>query len=392
MRSFVSGKMDLRIAEISAISNSNLLPQVAINSSHPSSETALTTMMLVELYCTPVICLFGLVGNTLSTITFFRKPLRRTSCSIYLAVRSISDNGFLLALMLIWTSSVFDLELSRVRGICQTIVLLTYICSCVSVWLVVFLTFENYVRICHPFVVKSVCSIKPARILTSILCVCAFGVYNFPLWISNSDCTHNQKYCDVTQVLVYTDTLLTLIVPSLVIIGLMTAILYSIIPTFRCAVWLRIPPEMENKPNRKALPAAKITKMLFIVSLMFFVLNIPSHVIRLYILINSFIKGQSEIPNSQRTLQTVVQLIYYLSFAVNIIIYIGFGKNFRKTFKHTFCNQSLQCSKDGSIEAVNMVPKSQYRRRFSLTVVLGSKGENYLSVPNDDLQRPASVS
>ena len=384
--------MDQRLVDISDIANSTSFLVTDTNSTNedPSLSYAANAAMLVEIYCMPVICLFGLVGNTLSSITFLRNPLRKTSCSLYLAVRSISDNGFLLALSLIWISTVFELRLSRVKGICQTIVFLTYICGCVSVWLVVFVTIENYVRICHPFAAKTVCSKRPARILTCILCISALGVYNFPLWISNSDCSHNHKFYEITQALVYTDTLLTLVIPSLLIIVLMIAILYSLIQTFQRRQRLRKSPEPKNRATGKTLPAAKVTKMLFVVSLMFFILNIPSHIIRLYILINSFIKGQNQPPNVERAIQTIFQLIYYLSFSLNIIIYLSFGRNFRTTFKTLFCRKEANSAENSSGEAVNMVPKSRIQRRFSLTVVLGSKASDYLAVPNAEVRRPAS--
>ena len=374
--------------------NSSLLPLGDVNNSNADipSEIDNITVMALEMYCIPLISLFGLCGNTLSAITFVNKSLRKASCSFYLAVRSVSDNGFLLALMLTWISGVFELELSRVRGVCQAILLLTYISGCVSVWIVVFVTIENYIRICHPLVVNSISSRKPARILISTLCICAFGVYHIPLWIANPDCTHNQKYCDVTQALVYTDTLLTLVIPSLLIIGLMASILCKLLrnQSFERPRLLRRSPQLMNKPNRKAVPAVKITKMLFIVSVMFFFLNFPSHAIRLYILINSFLKGQRHISNALRTIQTIFQLIYYLSFSANILIYISFGKNFRKTFKELLCRQSLRCSENSLNEAINTVPNVQLRRRFSLTVNLGTNGNTYLSVP--DYMRPASVS
>ena len=365
-----------------------------------SSEHGITTQdpfvnvtVLIEIYCLPVICVFGLVGNTLSSITFFRNPLRKTSCNLYLAARSISDNGFLLALLLTWISGVFDLKLGRVKGICATIVFLTYICGCMSVWFVVFLTLENYVRICHPFCVKSVCSKRLARLLTSGLCVFALAVYNTPLWISNSDCSHNYKYHEITQALVYTDTLLTLVIPSVLITILMTAITFRLIKMFQRRQRLRRSAEMKGRSIRDEHPVAKVTKMLFIVSLTFFVLNIPSHIIRMYILLNSFIKGQSKSPNIERAIQTLFQQLYYLSFSVNVIIYFIFGRNFRVAFKKTFfCKVSGSSPDRTSAEAVNLVHTRLLRKRFSLPVILEADQNDYLAIPSDVMLRPVSVS
>ena len=354
-----------------------------------SGENVLDILMMLEVYYMPVICSFGLTGNTLSAVTFFRSPLRKTSCSVYLGVRSISDNGFLLALLLIWISTVFDLRLSQVTGVCQTVVFLTYICGCVSVWLVVFVTIETYVRMCHPFVMNKYCAKCPACILTTTLCIFAFGVYNFPIWISNTDCSHNRKYSGLTQAFVYIDTLLTLAIPSILITILMTAIVYNLVSTYQRRQRLNREPKSKNKSKSDSPPAAKVTKMLFIVSLLYFVLNIPSHVIRLEILVNNFIKGRTQISNVESAMQTIFQLLYYLSFAVNIIIYLKFGRNFRTTFSKTFCRfQRFRGGNTDSREAVNMVPRSQMRVRRSLNVIIGSKSTYYLTLPSTDVSVP----
>ena len=366
--------------------------QYATNASSKdtSGENVLEILMMVEEYCMPVICSFGLTGNTLSAVTFFRAPLRKTSCSVYLGVRSISDNGFLLALLLIWISTVFDLRLSQVIGVCQTVVFLTYICGCVSIWLVVFVTIETYVRICRPFFMKSVCAKRRARILTTTLCIFSFGIYNFPLWISNPDCSHNRNYSQLTQAVVYIDTLLTLVIPSILITILMTAIVYNLVSTYQRRQRLNKKPQSKDKSKSEGPPAAKVTKMLFIVSLLYFVLNIPSHVIRLEILVNKFVKGRNQISNVERVIQTAFQLLYFLSFAVNIVVYLKFGRNFRKLFRKTFCRcHRERGDNNDSREAVNMVPRFLNR---SLTVIIDSKPTDYLALSSIDLSTPCTDS
>lgn len=355
-----------------------------------SPNTAVHIAMMAEIYCMPVICSFGIIGNTLSAITFFRNPLRKTSCNIYLGVRCISDNGFLLSLLLIWISGVFDLRLSSVTGVCQAVVFLTYICGCVSIWLVVFVTGETYIRICHPFFMKSVCAKRPARILTATLCICSFGIYNFPLWISNADCSHSRKYFELTQALVYTDTLLTLVIPSILITILMFGIFFGLIQAYRRRQSRNRSPGTKTRQKRDSLPAAKVTKMLLIVSLIYFILNIPSHIIRLEILINSFIKGQVQSSDVERALQTSFQLLYYISFSVSIIIYLKFGRNFRNTFRKTFCKVQKTGNKDNLCEAINMVPRSQGKNRRSVTVIIGSKPTYYLTLPSADMSTQCS--
>jgi len=63
--------------------------------SNCNQEQIFSTAVKIEQYALPVICIFGLIGNWLSPITFFKRPLRRAPCSLYLAIRGLSGNGFL---------------------------------------------------------------------------------------------------------------------------------------------------------------------------------------------------------------------------------------------------------------------------------------------------------
>ena len=320
-------------------------------------DTLNSTFVKIELIWLPVICGFGLLGNTLSTVTFLRKPLRNSPCSLYLAVRGVSDNGFLCSLLLVWVSIAFDLRLSQVKGVCQFIIFMTYLCGCVSVWLCVFITFENTFLICNPYLAKNICTQRASKISIISLTVIAVGCYNTSLWIVNSDCTHNAKYTSLTQVLVYTDTIFTLVLPTILISILLLVIVYKLL--------LRMHErkiEVREKRNgylkaRTSIPIKKVTKMLFVVSLIFFILNVPSHVIRIKLLIGRFLKGQNGAENIERSLQTAFLLLYYMSFSTNFLVYITFGSNFRRIFKKSFRSlfKEQQRLKRHKGEALNLV-------------------------------------
>ncbi|XP_053403256.1 FMRFamide peptide receptor frpr-18-like [Mercenaria mercenaria] len=300
------------------------------NESFDSSITAIT---LVERFAMPVICILGLIGNTLSFIVFLHKSLRQKSCSLYLAARSLSDNGFILILLVVWISTVLDLRLSKVMGICQSIIFLTYVFGCVSVWLVVFVTFENYIRICKPYRVKNFCKTSNAKYAVIFLSVCVLCCYNFPLWTMNKECLPNEKHYGFIKVMVYTDSLLTLVFPTLIMSGLMTHIAITSITS--CKFRRRLSSTSVQK--KRTSPMTKVTSMLLAVTLIFFILNMPSHVVRLRLMILAFTENKRDITESlDVTLQSVSQLIYYLSLAVNIFVYYCFGNTFRKVFFKRF--------------------------------------------------------
>lgn len=343
------------------------------------------TMISVEKYLLPVICIFGLVGNTVSTIIFMQRQLRKAPCSFYLAARGICDNGFLFSILLTWMSSTFDLRLSQIKGVCQAIVFMTYLCGCVSVWLCVFITFENFLLIHSPFVSRRICSEKFTKVCTVVLIIVAVGIYNTALWIINGDCSHNEAFSELTQVLVYTDTLLTLVIPTVIIFVLISMILCKVIKIMHIR---RLHSNLLEKINvlavsrsvKPVVPIAKVTKMLLVVSLMFFVLNVPIHGIKLRLLIGTFTKGQNKASFVHATIQSAFQMLYYFSFSVNIIVYMLFGSNFRHVFVRIFCRR---CKTTGAKirhpEAINLV----HERRHSINgdVRLMESTKTILTVP-----------
>ncbi|KAL4219898.1 7 transmembrane receptor (rhodopsin) [Mactra antiquata] len=285
-------------------------------------------MTNVERYAVPMICLFGLVGNTISFIVFLRKTLRSNSCNLFLAARSISDNGFIIILFIIWLSSTFDLKLSHRTGICQIIITLSYVFGCISVWLVVFVTVENYIRVCRPFMVNEICKTTNAKIAVGVLIGFVLCCYHYPLWTTTKRCVPYPKYYNLIQKMVYVDTVLTLVLPTLIMSLLMAAMARSSVSACQRRRRLQF-----NKIKNTKNPMTKVTTMLLAVTLIFFTLNMPSHVIRLRLMIISISRNSPYVTTSTDLIfQSLSQLLYYTSLAINIIVYFLFGSNFRKTF------------------------------------------------------------
>ncbi|XP_052218365.1 uncharacterized protein LOC127835989, partial [Dreissena polymorpha] len=60
---------------------------------------------VIELVLVPVIAVFGLVGNAFSCAIFSTKPLIKSYSSLLLSMRSVSDSGFLITLLVIWMTA-----------------------------------------------------------------------------------------------------------------------------------------------------------------------------------------------------------------------------------------------------------------------------------------------
>lgn len=83
------------------------------------------------------------------------------------------------------------------HGVCQMIIFITYVCGFLSVWLVVMVTVENYIRICHPHQVHALCTPGKARVVLLVLGITSIFSYNFPLWTTQSMISDNTSYCSL---------------------------------------------------------------------------------------------------------------------------------------------------------------------------------------------------
>ncbi|KAK3095105.1 hypothetical protein FSP39_010378 [Pinctada imbricata] len=334
---------------MSEVSNTSINETYLQNGSHldlPKDDYQVVIVILSRLqkYTNPVFCILGLLGNVIAATVFLSNSQRKTSCSLYLAARSVSDSGFLIALFVVWLSDI-GIPAFNYDVICQLIIFLTYFCGFLSVWFVVALTTENFVRICHPFSVNKYCTTKIAKIVIFAFVVIALALYNFPLWtnkvVNNNGtmvCSRIPKYDVVQQALNYTDTLLTLVIPISIIICLMVTITVNVIQTYHRQRRLK----GNRRDNKSKNPQGQVTKMLFSVSLIFIVLNLPSHAIRVYSTVSQLVFGMTEVSVLERSMHFAFYTLYYMNFAVNILLYLVFGPKFREEFMRIFLRRSKQ--------------------------------------------------
>jgi hypothetical protein len=294
----------------------------------------------LHMYSIPTICAGGVFGNVMSAWIFLGKQMRKTSCCVYLAARSVSDTGFLLSLFAVWLDSV-HVRVFHTQVLCKIVVFMSYNCGFLSVWFVVYATFENYFRICRPTSVPNYCTTtRSCEVIAFTVMVSAF-LYNFPLYASSIQihngvpyCHWHQRYGDLMQAVTYIDTFLTLVMPVIIILILMTAIMYNSFKVLRRQKRLR---SVSGNSFRSRSPQQKLTRLLFAVSFLFIVLNTPNHVIRIKVMILSLVDGYGGLTRTDKTLQRMFELLYYFYFFLHFLIYLVAGKSFRNSFVSKLC-------------------------------------------------------
>lgn len=291
------------------------------------------------LYAIPLISILGIIGNISSFKVFVCSGFNKQASSVYLSVLSISDTWFLLALFLGWFGSL-DIRLYQNGVLCMISVYVTYITSFLSVWYVVLIMLERYIVVCHPLQAPALCSKKRSSIATCIVTAFAivFYAHCFFTMTTVSDQSDSRKSaCQLTYddinliaVITYVDSAITFIVPFVVIFTLNVLVIRAI----RSFTYRHVSRHEKKyySPSHNTLSMAqmRLTIMLMVVSIVFLVLNLPSHGVRFYIAINKLVHK----PNIPLFLtQQVCQILYYVNFAINFLLYFCTSKTFRRSLR-----------------------------------------------------------
>ena len=311
---------------------------------NPTNDTVYMTVSMFRNVSTPLICCLGGLANICACATFLSSGLRSTSCNLYLAARSLSDTLFLFTLMIVWLDSV-DIPIFHEQGICQIVVFVAYISGFISVWMVVAVSFENYIRLCHPARLHVFCTVNIAKVTIGVMVLLATIIYNFPLWITGIEhfqgrkmCITNDKYRDLYLVMTYVDTSLTLIIPLTMIVVLCVAIVYRAADAYKRRLRLK----KGSRSIRGGMfwcetPEAKVTRLLFAVSVIFILLHSPIHVMRTIMIVKLYVLKSTRLEPIEPSLKKAFETLYYLNFAINFVVYISCGPTFRKVFLRLFC-------------------------------------------------------
>lgn len=311
---------------------------------------------LLDQYLLPVIIFLGMIGNILSFLVFCFTYLCRMSSSVYLAALSISDFTFLFALFFTWLNT-FDINVVSMNGLCQFLIYLTYVASFLSVWYVVCFTVERHLTVCFPLLRQRLCKPRRAKIVVLVLAILGLLIYNFALWTSvvtkeygHPHCVVDERYFDIVITINNIDTLITLVVPALVITVSNVRISYSLSKFYRF-YRTRRSAERLNSNSGSSLSndystiysnssynrlQMKVTKMLLLVSSVFLICNIPSHLIRVYAFVRSMMDVNYNPSRLLLLIQRLAMLLYYTGFSTNVILYNVSGKTFRLAFVRLF--------------------------------------------------------
>lgn len=291
-------------------------------------------------YGIPVICFFGIFGNMLSFKVFVFTGFGKQSSSIYTAALSLSDTGFLLILFLSWLGGGrIGVNYGNSPVWCHLMIFITYVCACLSVWYVVLIMIDRYIVVCHSLHVSQWCSKTRSKIAAGI--VTSFGVLVyahtfFTTEVTDENCTVRIKSFMNRRlnIFIYADTAITFIIPFGIIFVMNIIVLISIkrFQTRHVAMQNGKPltkplTKLQSNTNVLSKAQVRITQTFILVSIVLLLTNLPSHGIRFYILVKQVTQETNTVLAQA---QQICQIMYYINFSINFLLYSVSCKMFRK--------------------------------------------------------------
>ncbi|XP_069141744.1 probable G-protein coupled receptor 139 [Argopecten irradians] len=320
----------------------------------------------------PIIVIVGLTGNTITMLVFVSTHMKKSSATSFLATLAFVDNVFLVALFTTW----FDGSISniiRTESMCQILVYVTYVASFLSIWYVVGFTAERYIAICHPFRSVILCSRFREKIYVVFLAVIAGVLYNYALWTTCVvkvhgvyRCGHKLKYLNLLEKVTWIDTIITMIIPFLLILLMNIKVVCKAAAFHRKRKHCLKPNDSFNGQHSRnksrtlrSKPQMRVTRTLILVSTTFLVLNLPSHVRRLYTLI-IYTTTQQDTEMYHYLLQEITQLLYYSTFSVNFFLYALYGKHFQSSLRLMFRSLKYKICCHRTKKHLNKIPSVRF--------------------------------
>ncbi|KAK3765717.1 hypothetical protein RRG08_026190 [Elysia crispata] len=119
------------------------------------------------LWVPPILLLLGTLGNTCSFAVLRQKTMRQQSIYMYLCALAVFDSLVLyVGLLRLWLGEITGTDIRNMSPwVCKSTLMLGYTCSDVSVWLIVAVTVERYIVVCHPLRARAFCQQLRAKII-----------------------------------------------------------------------------------------------------------------------------------------------------------------------------------------------------------------------------------
>lgn len=305
----------------------------------PEDQTTVVTGYLrfkyMVVFVLPVLFIFGILGNVVSFLIFQTDQMKKLSTSILLSSLAVADTIVLIiGLLPEWCGLLTGFNIQTMSSsICKVVNFILYSTGQISVWLLVAITVERYVVVCHSHRAKAICvksKIKNAVVFI-IVCICAINSHTFwTIDLITQDTVETETYVCQSKIisLTWLDACLYAIIPSLIIFVINILII--------CSLVRKIAHPFKNKSKSTKRSEIKLTVVSIVVSLTFVITVLPICVVLILTAYWSANKNEQVI-NILWIIHGVTDVLMYLNHSINFLLYSVMGTKFRKILFSKIC-------------------------------------------------------
>uniref|UniRef100_A0A3Q3ERJ9 Growth hormone secretagogue receptor type 1-like n=1 Tax=Labrus bergylta TaxID=56723 RepID=A0A3Q3ERJ9_9LABR len=259
--------------------------------------------------------LFGLLGNILTILVVWLRPHMRSSTYLYLSSMAVSDLFILLLLPLdlykLWRPRPWPFgDLA-----CKLTMFMSECCTFCTILHITFLSIERYVAVCWPITAKTLVTRRRTRALIGCLWLGAAVSAAPVLVMVGVEEVGTRTECRVTDYAISSGLLSTMMILSNLYFLVPFCILGLVYSLIGRTLWLRPQSSRREQSHRHTV------KMLGVIVLAFVLCWLPFHLGRTIFSLSQGGNIITQISNSHRYFNLVSSVLFYLSAAVNPLLY-----------------------------------------------------------------------
>ena len=286
-------------------------------------------------YWFPILVPIGLVGNTLSFLIMIKPSNRKMSTCIYMAAISMNDNAVMLLAGHRWLASVIQFY-KRNQTECSLKPYLVKTASLNSTFQVLAMTMDKYIAIKWPHKAATYSTPKRAKLVITMLFILA-SIYNisniFGVKIIESRCIPYSTESILGKLHSWLTFVIEGIIPFTMLIYMNCVIVNEVRKSQK--KFAKDKKKATNKGSRHKSMTNQLTTMLLLVTTLFLMLHLPSHLRSIY---QTFTKRDT--PSKYASSMLFVEIafeLYTTNSGINFFLYCISGQKFRNDLKEILC-------------------------------------------------------
>ena len=353
----------------------------------------------VDIYIVGALILFGLAGNTISIIVLNSDNVNRT-VAFLLQSLAMADNFYLVSCLFLQTiRAIGDCTdwAPQLRDIYphweSYIWAFAAISQTIAVWLVVLVTLDRYIAICHPFDVNRLCTLPRAKLIVAGIVAIAV-LYNIPRFFEHkiaqkfdyclktfktvalhSDMRNDRVYYIVYKTLMY--IIFRMIIPLITLFVLNIRLVIVLKGAMRQHATM-------TRSNHQTSRSDSFTIILITVVTVFLICEVPDAMVRITVTVSRFRESFNLDPVRLSYVNTFTNLLLTVNSSVNCLIYCITGKRFRLLLTRLLCRSCSKDKKKWSRHTQLTFKDSIYSRRKMETQMSTSLTNNCLSACSEN--------